>query len=212
MSDFFHAVDPRQIRQAVDWITDATSEASLLGGDPSDEIRSVRTALASSSALDSDTPWRLGWRQAQVARRALGLGDDSRLDIEQYVPTRLRVGVDPRLQAVGVAPDDFVRPTIVLGRAAGPSSTRFIQGRALWHRLANDESTFLITKSYTDLQKIGRAFAAELLAPAEGIRIKLPLPPSEAVEEDLGPVADHFGVSPILIEHQIENQILSGRH
>jgi Zn-dependent peptidase ImmA (M78 family) len=70
----------------------------------------------------------------------------------------------------------------------------------------------LITKSYTDLQKVGRAFAAELLAPAEGIRNKLPLPPSEAVQEDLGFVAEHFGVSPILIEHQLENQILSGRH
>lgn len=212
LSDFFHAVDPRQIMQAVDWITDATSEASLLAGDPSEEIRSVRTALASSFALDNDTPWRLGWRQAQVARQALGLGNDSRLDIEQYVPTRSRVGVDPRLQAVGVAPDDFVRPVIVLGRAAGASGTRFIQGRALWHRLTKDESTFLITTSYTDLQKVERAFAAELLAPAEGIRIKLSVPPSEAVQEDLGFVAEHFGVSPILIENQIENQILSGRH
>lgn len=212
LSDFFHAVDPRQIMQAVDWITDATSEASVLAGDPSEEIRSVRTALASSSALDNDTPWRLGWRQAQVARQALGLGDDSRLDIEQYVPKRSRVGVDPRLQAVGVAPGDFVRPAIVLGRAAGASGTRFIQGRALWHRLTKDESTFLITTSYTDPQKVERAFAAELLAPAEGIRIKLSVSPSEAVQEDLGFVAEHFGVSPILIENQIENQILSGRH
>lgn len=212
LSDFFHAVDPRQILQAVDWIADATSEASGFAGDPSEEIRSVRTALASSSALDNDTPWRLGWRQAQVARQALGLGDDDHLDIEQYVPKRSRVGVDPRLQAVGYAPGDSVRPTIVLGGVAGPSRTRFIQGRALWHRLAKDESTFLITTSYTDLQKVERAFAAELLAPAEGIRMKLSVPPSEAVQEDLGFVAEHFGVSPILIENQIENQILSGRH
>ncbi len=210
LSDFFHAVDPRQIRQAVDWITEATS--GLIAGDPSEEIRSVRTALASSPAPDGDTPWRLGWRQARVARQALGLGDDSRLDIERYVPARLRAGIDSRLQAVGVAPGDSVRPTIVLGRAAAASGTKFIQGRALWHRLTKDESTFLITKSYTDLQKVERAFAAELLAPVEGIRTKLPVPASEALEEDLGFVAEHFGVSPILIEHQIENQILSGRH
>jgi hypothetical protein len=198
--------------QAVDWISGAMSEASVFAGDPSEEIRSVRTALANSSPLDNDRPWRRGWRQAQVARQALGLGVDSRIDIEQYVQTRSRVGGDPRLQAVGVAPGDSARPTIVLGGVAGPSGTRFIQGRALWHRLAKDGSTFLITKSYTDLQKVGRAFAAELLAPAEGIRNKLPLPPSEAVQEDLGFVAEHFGVSPILIEHQLENQILSGRH
>ncbi|MGH3697539.1 MAG: ImmA/IrrE family metallo-endopeptidase [Pseudonocardiaceae bacterium] len=128
------------------------------------------------------------------------------------MPAISRVGVDVRLQAVGVAPGDFVRPAIVLGRAAFATSTRFIQGRALWHRLIKNESTVLITTSYTDLQKIERAFAAELLAPAEGIRIKLPLPPSEVVQEDLGSVAEHFGVSPILIERQIENQILSSRH
>ncbi|MGH3698785.1 MAG: ImmA/IrrE family metallo-endopeptidase [Pseudonocardiaceae bacterium] len=212
LGDFFHAVDPRHIKQAVDWITDATSEADALAGDPSEEIRSVRTALASSSTLDNDAPWRRGWRQAQVTRQALGLRDDSRLDIEQYVPTRSRSGVDPHLQAVGIAPGDFVRPAIALGRTAGPSGTRFIQGRALWHRLTKDESTFLITTSYTDLQKVERAFAAELLAPAEGIRTKLSVPPGEAVQEDLGSVAEHFGVSPILIENQIENQILSGRH
>ena len=212
LSDFFHAVNPRQIVQAVDWIAGATSEASLLAGDPSGEIRAVRTALASISALDTATPWQRGFRQARVARQALGLGDDSRLDIGQYVPTGSRAGGDPRLQAVGVAPGDFARPAIVLDRAAGASSARFIQGRALWHRLTEDETTFLITTSYTDLQKVERAFAAELLAPAEGIKIKLVVPPSEAVEEDLGSVAEHFGVSPILIEHQIENQILSGRH
>lgn len=128
------------------------------------------------------------------------------------MPTRSQAGVDPRLQAVGVAPGDFARPTIVLGRAALASSTRFIQGRALWHRLTKDESTFLITTSYTDLQKIERAFAAELLAPAEGIRTRLSLPPSEAVQEDLGFVAEHFEVSSTLIEHQIQNQILSGGH
>ena len=212
LNDFFHAVNPRQIVQAVDWIAGATSEASLLAGDPSGEIRAVRTALASTFALDTATPWQRGFRQARVARQALGLGDDSRLDIGQYVPTGSRAGGDPRLQAVGVAPGDFARPAIVLDRAAGASSTRFIQGRALWHRLTRDENTFLITTSYTDLQKVERAFAAELLAPAEGIKIKLVVPPSEAVQEDLGSVADHFGVSPILIEHQIENQILSGRH
>ncbi len=212
LSNFFHAVDPRQILHAVDWITDATSEASLLAGDPSDEIRLVRTALASIPAIDTATPRQRGFRQARVARQALGLGDEGRLDVEQYVPTGSRAGGDPRLQAVGVAPANFARPAIVLDRVAGASSTRFIQGRALWHRLTKDESTFLITTSYTDLQKVERAFAAELLAPAEGIKIKLAVPPSEAVQEDLGSVAKHFGVSPILIEHQIENQILGGRY
>jgi len=81
-------------------------------------------------------------------------------------------------------------------------------GRALWHRLAADEPSFLITTAYTERQKIERAFAAELLAPAVGIEAGLDVPPEEAVQEDLGIVAEHFGVSAILVEHQIDNQIL----
>ncbi|MCA1709171.1 MAG: hypothetical protein LC808_40180, partial [Actinobacteria bacterium] len=115
------------------------------------------------------------------------------------------------VQAVGVAPGTSGRPAVVLGRALHASSRRFIQGRALWHRIAKEEPTFLITTSYTDLQKVERAFSAEFLAPAEGITSKLEVPPGEAIQEDLGSVAEHFGVSTILIEHQIENQIINTR-
>jgi hypothetical protein len=33
-------------------------------------------------------------------------------------------------------------------------------------------------------------------------------PPEEVVQEDLGIVADHFDVSTVLVEYQIDNQIL----
>jgi len=211
LGEFFDAVHPSRLPQAVVWITEATEQARHLAGDPSDEIRLVRDALASGSVLNVGEPWRLGWRQARVARHSLGLAGESRIDIEEFVPLKRRDGVDQRVQAVGVAPGDSGRPAIVVGRDLVASSRRFIQGRALWHRIARDEPTFLITTSYTDLQKAERAFSAELLAPAEGIKSILEVPPDEAVQEDLGIVADHFGVSPILIEHQIENQILSGR-
>ncbi|MCA1703897.1 MAG: hypothetical protein LC808_11780, partial [Actinobacteria bacterium] len=137
--DFFDAVDPRRIPQAVEWVTDATLQARNLAGDPSPEVSVVRGALAGSSEFDVfnvDSPWRLGWRQAQVARRSLGLANDSRVDIDDLVPSGLRSGVDSHVQAVGVAPGTSGRPAVVLGRALHASSRRFIQGRALWHRIA----------------------------------------------------------------------------
>ncbi|MGH3772699.1 MAG: ImmA/IrrE family metallo-endopeptidase [Pseudonocardiaceae bacterium] len=208
LGEFFDSVDPSLIPQAVEWIIDATLQAERLADASSDQIRLARDALATISARDVDVPWLLGWRQARAARLSLGLADDSSIDMEGFVPLESRVGVDPNVQAVGVAPVDSGRLAVVSGRPLVPSSRRFIQGRALWHRIARDEPTFLITTSYTHLQKAERAFAAEFLAPAEGIRSQLGVSPGDATQEDLGSVAEYFGVSPLVIEHQIENQLL----
>jgi len=79
--------------------------------------------------------------------------------------------------------------------------------RALWHILAEDDPIFLVTASYTDRQKVERAFAAELLAPAHGIEQRLA---SEIfVEDDLEELADHFGVSVKVVEHQLHNQLMT---
>jgi Zn-dependent peptidase ImmA (M78 family) len=83
-------------------------------------------------------------------------------------------------------------------------------GRALWHALFEQDSRrFLITSSYTERQKVERAFAAELLAPAAGVQRQLGVGADEATIEDLDDVGDHFGVSSLLIGHQVENQLLA---
>ena len=53
---------------------------------------------------------------------------------------------------------------------------------------------------------MARAFAAELLAPAAGIRQFLD---RLGRQDDLAleSTAQHFGVSPILIRHQYDNQV-----
>lgn len=210
LQDFFDAVHADRLAPAVDWLTTATAEASTLVGEELDEIRSIRRALASRPVLNEVVPYQVGWNQAQVVRRALGLDDESRLAVDQYVSQQFRPGADTSLQAVGVAPG-HARPAVALGRRVNTSATRFVLGRVLWHRLATDEPSFLITTAYTDRQKIERAFAAELLAPAAGIEARLEVPPNEAVHKDLGSVAEHFGVSTILVEHQIDNQVLTNR-
>ena len=195
-----------RILPAVDWLTAATAQASTVAGGANDEIRELRQVLKTAASAES-LPYRIGWKHARVVREALGLAPEHRLDVHKYASELYLSCADSSLQAVGVAPSD-ARPAVVLGRPLGPNGTRFILGRALWHRLAADEPSFLITTAYTERQKIERAFAAELLAPAVGIEAGLDVPPEEAVQEDLGIVAEHFGVSAILVEHQIDNQIL----
>jgi Zn-dependent peptidase ImmA (M78 family) len=86
---------------------------------------------------------------------------------------------------------------------------RFTLSRAFWHYLWESDPVFLVTTAYTERQKVERAFAAELLAPADGIRKLLGTDPRDAVPEDLDGIAEHFGVSSMVIEHQVENQLLA---
>ncbi|MGH4018557.1 MAG: hypothetical protein ACRDT0_04800 [Pseudonocardiaceae bacterium] len=177
LRDFFDAVHVERLVPAVDWLTTATAEANALVGEESDDIKNIRRALASHPVSNEVVPYRIGWNQARVVRQALGLDDESRLAVDQYVSQQFRPGVDTNLQAVGIA-RGHARPAVVLGRRVNASATRFILSRVLWHRLARDEVSFLVTTAYTYTQKMERAFVAELLAPAAGIEARLEVRPN----------------------------------
>ena len=83
----------------------------------------------------------------------------------------------------------------------------FAQARALGWALAQPtEDAFLLLATRGGKEKIARAFAAELLAPANGIR-ELLLAFRNNDDVAFESVADHFGVSPLLIHHQYDNQV-----
>jgi Zn-dependent peptidase ImmA (M78 family) len=77
----------------------------------------------------------------------------------------------------------------------------------LWHILFQDDPLFLVTAAYTDRQKVERAFAAELLAPAQGVAERLGNDGVAVTSEDIEAVAQHFDVSAMVIQHQVENQL-----
>ncbi|MCG5217631.1 hypothetical protein [Streptosporangium sp. KLBMP 9127] len=81
--------------------------------------------------------------------------------------------------------------------------------RTLWHYIWQTEPLFLVTTAYTDRQKTERAFSAGLLAPADGIKDLLETSPDAAIQDDLDKLAQHFRDSPMVIKHQVENQLLS---
>jgi hypothetical protein len=71
--------------------------------------------------------------------------------------------------------------------------------------LAEQGEIFLSTKASTDRQKCNRAFAAEFLAPIEGIRERLLS--SHCIDRDaVSQVAMEFGVSVPIIRYQLQNQ------
>ena len=73
--------------------------------------------------------------------------------------------------------------------------------------LQQDATYVLSTYGQSPSQKVSRAFAAELLAPARGIQQLLGFVPDPDFAPAIEYCANHFEVSTMVIEHQIQNQL-----
>ena len=108
----------------------------------------------------------------------------------------------------GVAVVDSGRCGVVLGSTGlHPSSRNFTHGRALGRALVRPEGRSIVLSAASGYhERVARAFAAELLAPAAGIRMLLD---KAGREDDLAieTVAQYFTVSPLVVRHQYDNQL-----
>lgn len=106
-----------------------------------------------------------------------------------------------------VAKDHDNNPRVV-GPSLGHWAERFRLARSLYF-LANAAQAVcprLVTRAYTWDQRASRAFAAELLAPAEALRAQV----GDVVSADeVDQLSRQFDVRPNLIEHQIRNHHLA---
>lgn len=211
LDDFLNAVEPAKIGESIDWVNSAWRKVEK-SVQPTEwlalcELVGDIDQLAGNSV--SRFPWETGWAEARLVRNVLCLSPVDRFDPSVYVPVRASTSPDRSLQAVGGRAESQ-SALLVLGGPVSAQARRFSQGRGLWHLLFDRTPTgrFLLTPACTDRQRTERAFAAELLAPADGILNQLPVDPVGATSEDLDLVAAHFGVSPLLVRHQLENQLL----
>ncbi len=70
--------------------------------------------------------------------------------------------------------------------------------------LSQSNQFFLSTQASTDRQKRNRAFAAEFLAPIEGIKDRWS--PHKSSEANHEAIARDFGVSGFIVQYQVKNQ------
>jgi Zn-dependent peptidase ImmA (M78 family) len=204
--DFLDAVNPWRISAALDWISDAGRSIRESAKRIDGAIARLMGKTAGRGNIRSTRPWELGWRQATEVRMLLRIPSEEVFEIDDFLESRIQGADHWGLQAVGGTIRDGM-PVVVLGREQARTTKRFTLARALWHVLYEDDPLFLITSAYTDRQKIERAFAAELLAPAQGVAERLEGALDVVVSEDLEQVARHFRVSPTVIHHQVENQL-----
>jgi IrrE N-terminal-like domain len=208
LTDFLDAVDPGQLQDALKWVVTARSRAlhprgTLTGNGSS--FGKLRAAATGSRARDHGPAWERGWDNARVVRGLQNADVSRQFDLRSLIAPSVVSGGDPDLLALGNA--GAPHPVAVLNQRKPAASARFTMARALWHYIWDDAPVFAVTSAHTYRQAVERAFAAELLAPAEGIARFLGSPEA-ATDEDLEQVAELFGVSPVVIEHQVTNQLL----
>ena len=209
LRDFLDVVDPDKIAATLRWVSAAKDEIEALTSRPSGEVAELRSAARPLPGWNGMRPWELGWAQARLIRGALHLDQDHAFEVERLVTEVTRPTSSLGLHALGEAKEGSYPLLVVSHRQPGVSK-RFVLARALWHVLWQDSSTFLVTSAHTDRQKTERAFAAEVLAPAQGISSRIVDDGVHSGLEDsaLDELARHFRVSTLLVQHQIENQLL----
>lgn len=173
-------------------------------------IRSLAEGQLGATSLS--TPWDMGYERARNLRELLGLNgrvlatnrelaeaigtSEERLFLGWQDHGDLRWNVDAL-----VAPAANGNP-VILSAKRWDDSRRFAVCRGLYESLSG-ASQALVSRARTDRQQANRAFAAEFLAPAELLRERISREGLD--DEQISDLAEEFGVSSKVIEHQIEN-------
>ena len=155
-------------------------------------------------AMQMAKPWEQGYALARSLRRGLDYGD-GRFDfaapgqpVMHHQETDMPFSRVEGLVAAGA-------PACVIPHRKGATQQRFLLARALGDYMGrgSEPGLGILTSMETARQARSRAFAAELLAPAESLRSRLA---GQGVTEDVArTLGQEFDVSPWVIHHQVRN-------
>ncbi len=159
----------------------------------------LRLSLAPIASTAGQPPWEIGWSAARRVRDEFGLMPTQPWTFATGGAIPVSELDDRGVVAAGMD------SAMILARDLGHRARRFAEGRALWHAMSSESgSPYLLTRATSTTQAIGRAFAAELLVPAQGIHA---LVRQDIGDDDIGRIGDNFDAPEQVVSHQIENQL-----
>ncbi len=200
------ASDPRSQASAITSALDeAKSSGPCLGS-----LRPYHEEFVKDTAAGL-TPWDTGYDWARRLRRKLDLDGQPLPDmgaLADALGERLDGANQPASSLDGaplvdgvVAWNDDESASVAL-RRSGEQGRRFGLCRAIAEALGSHGTGALLTRAHSERQQRNRAFAAEFLAPASELKRRAA---SVVDGEDVDEMAEEFGVSSWVIQHQIEN-------
>jgi hypothetical protein len=204
VGDFLDNADPRALRRAAVWTQRALDGATAAAAKARNTLQPLYEAASTVSKLsaDAELPWTAGYRMARQVRQTLKVSSVDRFDISPWVGKTTSGRDSAGIQGVAAVAQNRC------GLVQGDSRTGFGQARALGRVLTRPEQhSFILSAARGYDERVAGAFAAELLAPADGIRQALDALGGRLDDAVLDAVARRFGVSPLVIRHQYENQL-----
>lgn len=183
------------------------------------DLPPLRSLRRSTAPIDFQrAPWKEGYERARQIRARLKLGNrllKSRKDFasafgldEKNLGQAVMGGLNGgRAYDALVGVNQLRSPAFVI-RKQRKDSRRFALCRGLFDYLTSGEDApRMVSRAHSENQKRNRAFATELLVPAN--LLKQRLGSDIAGEEEIEDLAAEFGVSSYVILHQIENHGLA---
>lgn len=147
--------------------------------------------------------WRSGYEIARAFRKDGG----SWQRVGKKIPVETTKSIGSGLLFAGVV-ETGKHFALITDRVIG-DQVEFLKAQAFCEQLVrstdNEEGYALLSRAQTDRQARNRAFAAELLAPADDLRNALA---AGYDPDDLESLSAHFKVSEMVIRHQLENHEL----
>lgn len=202
LADLARAVPFAGLEAADRWVRDALDQKLPASAEQALNLPALKPLLD----VAGDAPWREGYRRARAFRDELDLSPTQRIPIEDFVVLS-RIGTPPPGNVEALARIDGGVTAAIVGPDADSrgSRGRFLCARAIARRITDPWTrSSLLTRGTRYTDKLERAFAAELLAPASGV---LEMLQGDFSERSQTRAAENFGVSEMVIEHQIENQL-----
>jgi hypothetical protein len=185
------------------------------------DTKELRKHVLESYGRDCDAsqPWATGYSAARILRDHLNL-DSQPLPSWEAIAKALGAPPEELHRAIRATPDSLALFDAVLDvndkgspafclSSARENGRRFHFCRALFEFLTSATlQPALLTRATSYRQARSRAFAAEFLAPASGLRERLE-DRTASIEEVSADLAAEFGVDQLVILHQIRNHRLA---
>lgn len=202
-TDLLQASTASSLASDLDWVNHALGKG---------ELAATHASMSAPFRNGHRSAHALGYQLAEQFRNQIGLRAQPVDNLAQLLQAKCGWPQEPEIHldseaanrlAALVGKDRYGLPHVV-GPRVNLDAERFRLARAVYFlpSASDDSPPRLLTKAYAWDQRASRAFAAELLAPAEALRAEVHDGVPHAKVEEL---AKKFQVSAWVIEHQLQN-------
>ena len=202
VNEFFNTVSMKNITESTEWLAKLSNDKSIKKK-ANAFFREIKEKIP---GFKDYQPWKRGYKEAQWVRANFFNASFKLNDFYSLIEETTHNEEIPFdfCMAVTKTSDDL-NPTFI----HPDKLSHFQAGRVLGDYIHSSGNTCkLMTKLYTPEQKYSRAFAAELIAPAESLRNDLK-GKCYVCDDDIAELSQKYQINDSVIRHQIENHNLA---